>query len=208
MSTPLKLHWDFVVVTLLLLVLGGGGVFVLRSSIEKSQQQLQRGRNIDEVVNVSGWQTYRNEEFGFEVKYPADWKSVENTRQGFSVVFSVFFGPVNRVYKLWELPLLGIASVFVRHDSFPEDLESYSGELQDITVNTINAKQVEDTLISEGDRITYTKIFVPFPDNSGYITFSNSIDPLLQSGTLGVSEAQELKGIYKQILSTFRFVGK
>ncbi|MBI1984682.1 MAG: hypothetical protein HYS60_01055 [Candidatus Wildermuthbacteria bacterium] len=72
MNIPLKLHWDFVVVILLLLVLGGGGVFALRSSIEKSQEQLQRGRNVEEVVNVSSWQTYRNEEYEFEVGYPKE----------------------------------------------------------------------------------------------------------------------------------------
>lgn len=34
-------------------------------------------QNVGDVVDTSGWKTYRNEEFGFEVWYPNQWVSLE-----------------------------------------------------------------------------------------------------------------------------------
>jgi len=34
-----------------------------------------------EVLDTSNWQTYRNDEFGFEVKYPGDWEARTTSRR-------------------------------------------------------------------------------------------------------------------------------
>jgi len=48
-----------------------------KKGIEKALETLRRlkGARKDETAN---WKTYRNEEFGFEVKYPTNWKFREN----------------------------------------------------------------------------------------------------------------------------------
>lgn len=40
--------------------------------------------NINKPINTSNWQTYRNEELGFEVKIPPSWGGVQSGNKTFS----------------------------------------------------------------------------------------------------------------------------
>lgn len=40
----------------------------------QEQQQNEQKENEQDVIDMSDWKTYRNEEFGFEVGYPKDWE--------------------------------------------------------------------------------------------------------------------------------------
>lgn len=42
---------------------------------EVSQQETSGSGEEEEEIDTSNWKTYRNEEFGFEIKYPKDWEA-------------------------------------------------------------------------------------------------------------------------------------
>lgn len=135
--------------------------------------------------DVSMWQTYRNEELGFEFKYP-DWKEVFLNESGLRIS--------NTVYDV------GLESLSMRvslHNSMDERIRELKQSLgskkykviADEILN-INGTQSKRLKISSGDtgyRETY--VFIPFAN--GFVEFST---PRLISVSLD------------QILSTFKFI--
>lgn len=73
------------------------GIFYMKRKptpvIEKAGPVKEEGKK----AGITDWKTYRNEEYGFEIKYPSDWISEEVTIQkgiptGYSVRFEPFTG--------------------------------------------------------------------------------------------------------------------
>ncbi len=62
------------------LVLAGGGIFVWqRGYIDNAQKQRIQAEN-----TIVDWQTYRNEEFGFEFRYPSNYSIEKGNRKFYS----------------------------------------------------------------------------------------------------------------------------
>jgi len=64
-----KIHWKLLSIVMILVVVGG--FFAWQKGYLPKNPFLQTTKNQNETTN---WQTYRNEEFGFEIKYPKDWE--------------------------------------------------------------------------------------------------------------------------------------
>ncbi len=73
--------------------------FIVVSNKAPQQQQKQVNLNQGKEVDISDWQTYRNEEYGFEVKYPQNWYWEDYT-EDFKHLTIGFYRPNNK--RGWE----------------------------------------------------------------------------------------------------------
>jgi len=132
----------FVGVIVGLLILGGlvyGGIWFWNDKNKEAVVPTFTPRVIDETA---GWQTYRNEEYGFGLKYPSDWKFSQN----FSYVDGFFFTKDKSTFSV--LPKGG----------FDHGLPGIP--------DRINDESVGDKMVKVSDWLKTNLTFVQFIDNS------------------------------------------
>lgn len=78
-NTSPRTNWIFIFLVVSFGIAVGGGIIwyadVLEQQNKKAIEELRQTIPIspeDQTPDTSDWQTYRNEEFGFEVKYPGN----------------------------------------------------------------------------------------------------------------------------------------
>ena len=58
-----------------------------RSSVQDFEKNIEKN-----AIDISSWQTYRNEKYGFEVRYPPDWENIigdRDTTEVFDIAYQV-----------------------------------------------------------------------------------------------------------------------
>ena len=142
----------------------------------------------DETAN---WKTYRNEELGFEVKYPNSWKISE----------MIINNPSNLGYEVT------LKRLEVGEENYKSLTISMTSKYPYLPDNNHNAPLSQTTV---GGLKAKEQVFT-----SGYCDVLSCSDPFVgiwinKNGyiyTFNFSNTITIKDIYNQILSTFKFIG-
>jgi len=138
-----------------------------------------------EINDTSNWETYKNEEYGFEVNYPRDWRADETSKEYIAFVF-----PGREPAP--QFPGDIVISVSDNHQSL--NIENYIKSLPPIITNleTMSVDNMPARKIMQSGMVES-------------ITTVVAVDEIFIHITDWQKQHQE-NGIYNQILSTFKFI--
>lgn len=162
------------------------------------------------VDDIANWKTYRNEEYGFEFKYPADWKTFTVDNYSESRDFLVGFRPPVKPENYNEGPYI---SLFYNHNPLNLALSTYfenqSNNYEDIRY--LPFLDVPPTEVKDINGINFHTFLLPGVITTRHTYFSKKLGifEFYKPEDLSYTEYYsdiELVGIYSDIISTFKFI--
>jgi len=178
---------------------------------EKSTSTVE-GTFIEEI-DISDWKIYRNEEYGFELKYPPDW-FVEKSATGEEIYFK--FGEKRRIIIPEEgeinVEKIGLTIRIVRKESgILENLisERFLPLEEDETIEpiTFGVEDYKGILVKKFKTVGVVKLIprVFIKRNDSLYELEGEIPSLVTSSEF-FSTQYNYDKVYNQMLSTFRFL--
>ena len=175
----------FLLVALIAVVVSVGGILLLKAIQAPVVQTPPLAPSPQpQTLDTSNWQTYHNDEYGFEIKYPLDFKSGDLSR-GDKSAWAVEFYIVKDVSVSGPAdPYIGPAiNILSRSADFCEYCEGFDTE--EVMVNGYYAVQ--------SSRVNGVSLWVYSKDRQSVVRINYGFN------------SKEEKALMNQILSTFRF---
>jgi hypothetical protein len=153
------------VLILAIVVVGGFWVWRSNQKVEVVEEQIQsqnqqQGGDQQVLVDTSDWNTYRNEEYGFEVKYPEEWE--------ISLVENGFMKVRNEISECALVPEgCPVVVLYDKNEYFNSDYVSI--DIKDSFSQEINKTSKWLTGMLSGCHVTATK---NLKDNNGFSFYS------------------------------------
>jgi hypothetical protein len=152
--------------------------------------------------NATSWQTYGNEEYGFEIEYPKDWKIIQRSQKEEELSTFTFSKSFDGCECRLEI-LIDKANYF-KKENMSSDLKS-----QGYYQNKVLIDNIEAIRFTHPDFPTQPKYFLEKElkgEKLYFRIFFEAIDSNLSGHDLVFTEKHQCGNIFNQILSSFKFI--
>jgi hypothetical protein len=226
MKTSKILLWALGVVVIIGLIVAGAYLFK-ENGAENDLKNGGDNENADQV-DISDWSTYRNEEYGFSLRYPGNWEVFEGDDDPVAVRFNIYDPITGEGLPPYDHHSQDVAHVSVFPQGVPT--EGISGDSTSSNVSFgVEVRNDHDYLLADGSRFATQANFPSRPsswNDSGFIFANtpvenleveclregekipeNECNPLMGDGLIRYGEIdEEMRTIQKAILESFDFI--
>ena len=194
----------FLIVVIVIIGIGGLLYLSWQRGFIKTNPQQETPLTPTIINEAANWKTYRNEENGFEFKYPSDWTKKQSFGKKGAEYLVVFGGDIKNNWTATPGDVIFQRYVNFEKLPFKEFLISYLSSSSPLPEDPEDRKQItKEQIGAMEETVSHGYSVLLSPDRTNIFIF---IDPDVISLKIYKPNTNNHKLLFDQILSTFRFL--